>query len=560
MQGISLLNNLVDRGLLSEDQSIVLKTESKRQGGDIETVLLDSGFIDHALFDSIRAEEAGMQPFRFDNLLIDAVAIKLIDFDTAVRYGVFPIYYSEEAERLSVAVSAPHDILIQDALNSLLHGKCGIEYRFARASDIARAIECGYEQELSIDGIVRELADWRGSCEGDASLAASRRALGNRTPEESLHPIVRLVDAIIIDAFRKRASDIHFEPEPGYFRIRYRVDGLLHTSRSVHSLHWPATATRLKVLAGLNIAETRAAQDGAFSLSIGSSTIDVRTSVFPTLHGENVVLRVLDPDKARLELADIGFDASTCQHILHAVRQPQGITLLVGPTGCGKTTTLYALLNQLADDTVNVMTLEDPVEYQLPMIRQCAVNGSSKLDFASGIRSILRQDPDIILVGEIRDRETAELSIRAAMTGHHVLATLHTPSALGVYRRLVELGVEPQVVAESVTAVISQRLLRLLCKHCKTPVQQGDKQTGGFSAVGCAECAGSGYLGRTAIAETLVFTAALRSLLVKSESASMIEAELVNTGHQSLYAAGLALIGQGKTSIDELHRVIGEQT
>ena len=541
MQGSTLLNNLMQRGLLTEDQSLVVRTESCRNGADLESVLRDSGFIETTVFDSITADETGLVPVKLERLLADAAALELVDQSAALRYGVFPIYLDKELGILQVAVSSPHDVLVQDAINSLLHGRCAVEYRFASARDITYAIESHYQLELSIDGILHELSDHKPA---DGVL-----------PEDTQHPIVRLTNAIIIDAFRQRTSDIHFEPEPGFFRIRYRVDGVLRISRTIHRNHWAATATRLKVMAGLNIAETRDAQDGAFSLAIGASTIEIRISVFPTIHGENIVLRLLDPANARLALEQIGFSKKTRQDVETALSRPQGMTLLVGPTGCGKTTTLYALLNYLADESVNVMTLEDPVEYQLPLIRQCAVNSSSKLSFASGIRSILRQDPDIILVGEIRDAETAELSIRAAMTGHHVLATMHTTSVLGVYRRLIELGIEPAVVYESVSGIVSQRLLRLSCKQCE---HAENLAAGNTEVTVCRHCNGTGYVGRTAIAETLVLTNTVQGLLEQHGTGTVMLRELQALGHITLRDAAAELLQAGLTDNAEVERVVGQ--
>lgn len=542
MQGSTLLKELLSRGLITEDQSLVVKTESSRGHCDVESALLASGFVDGEILNTIKADGTGLKPVLLGNLLADAAALELINLATARRYRVFPVFLDQETEILDVAISSPHDVLVKDAINSYLHGRCEVRYCFAALSEIEKAIETHYELELSIEGIVQELSgQGRGS---------------DRLPEDSQHPIVRLANAVIMEAFRQRASDIHFEPESGFFRIRYRVDGVLRVSRTIHCSHWPATATRLKVMAGLNIAETRDAQDGAFNLAIGATAIDVRISVFPTLHGENIVLRLLDPATARLDLDEIGFSGQARHRVQQAVLRPQGMTLLVGPTGCGKTTTLYALLNHLADESVNVMTLEDPVEYQLPLVRQCAVNSSNKLTFASGIRSILRQDPDIILVGEIRDEETAELSIRAAMTGHHVLATMHTTSVLGVYRRLIELGIQPALVYESVSGIVSQRLLRLMCRHCRveSPVVCDDSA---LKSVECRFCQGSGYLGRTAIAETLISTPQVQALLEQHGTGATMLAELHKRGHIDLQQAAMELVTAGLTDQAELGRIFG---
>ncbi len=277
------------------------------------------------------------------------------------------------------------------------------------------------------------------------------------------------MDALLTDAVKRDASDIHFEPELSFLRIRYRVDGILRQIRALHKSYWAAMAVRLKVIAGMNIAETRAPQDGRITLNISGRQIDFRVAAQPTIHGENIVLRILDRQKSIVPLDNIGLDETQLDQLKLMIARPEGIILVTGPTGSGKTTTLYSMLNHINEEGVNIMTLEDPVEYPMAMIRQTSVAEAAKLDFANGIRSMMRQDPDVILVGEIRDGDTAEMAFRAAMTGHQVYSTLHTNSAIGSIPRLLDIGVLPDIMAGNIIGVVAQRLVRRLCVHCRRP-------------------------------------------------------------------------------------------
>jgi type II secretory ATPase GspE/PulE/Tfp pilus assembly ATPase PilB-like protein len=366
----------------------------------------------------------------------------------------------------------------------------------AGESEIARAIDQYYGHELSIDGILHEIEtgeiDYR-------SLAAS--------VDEYSQPVVRLIDALLTDAVKRDASDIHFEPEASFLRIRYRIDGLLRQIRALHKSYWPAMAVRIKVMSGMNIAETRAPQDGRISLNISgrrwtsasrrSRPSTARTSCCASSTAKGIVpLDKLGLDDAQLDLLKL------------MIARPEGIILVTGPTGSGKTTTLYSVLNHINSEGVNIMTLEDPVEYPMAMIRQTSVAEAAKLDFANGVRSMMRQDPDIILVGEIRDADTAEMAFRAAMTGHQVYSTLHTNSALGVIPRLLDIGVLPDIMAGNIIGVVAQRLVRKLCPHCRKPYRRRTPRDASCSAgrrrphriyraVGCEHCEYQGYRGRS---------------------------------------------------------------
>ncbi|PZR43751.1 MAG: secretion system protein E, partial [Stutzerimonas stutzeri] len=339
-----------------------------------------------------------------------------------------------------------------DKVRSQLNAELEIETLLAGESEIDRAIDQYYGYELSIDGILHEIEtgeiDWK-------SLQSSS--------DEYSQPVVRLIDAILADAVKRDASDVHFEPEANFLRIRYRIDGMLRQIRALHKSYWPAMAVRIKVMSGMNIAETRAPQDGRINLVLSGRQVDFRVAAQPTIHGENVVLRILDRQKGIVPLEGLGLAEDHLDLLKLMIARPEGIILVTGPTGSGKTTTLYSVLNHINSEGVNIMTLEDPVEYPMALVRQTSVAESAKLDFANGIRSMMRQDPDVILVGEIRDTDTAEMAFRAAMTGHQVYSTLHTNSAIGAIPRLLDIGILPDLMAGNIIGIVAQRLVRRLC-------------------------------------------------------------------------------------------------
>jgi type II secretory ATPase GspE/PulE/Tfp pilus assembly ATPase PilB-like protein len=379
--------------------------------------------------------------------------------------------------------------------------------------------------------------------------------------------VVRLVDALLNDAAKRNASDIHFEPEQGFLRIRYRIDGVLRQIRSLHKNYWAAMVVRLKVMSGMNIAETRAPQDGRISLLLSGHQVDFRVSSQPTTHGENMVLRILDRDKGIVPLEDLGLHADDLKILKLMLARPEGIILVTGPTGSGKTTTLYSILNYINTEGINIMTLEDPVEYPMAMIRQTSVNEVVKLDFASGIRSMMRQDPDVILVGEIRDQETAEMAFRAAMTGHQVYSTLHTNSSIGAVPRLMDLGVLPDIMAGNIIGVIAQRLMRRLCPHCKSPStpdtmtrkllgMDEDDTRPVFHAVGCARCDNIGYRGRVAIMELFKLDPEIDELIARRATGREIRSAAAAKGFRSLAEDAVSRVLLGQTSLEEISRVV----
>ena len=349
--------------------------------------------------------------------------------------------------------------------------------------------------------------------------------------------------------------------------VRYRIDGVLETVRSLHKTYMPGITVRLKVVSEMNIAETRAPQDGRLSLTLNGRPVDFRVSTQPTIYGENIVLRVLDREKSIVNLDRMNLSKETMHKLDIMLSRPEGILVVTGPTGSGKTTTLYSLLAQVNDETVNIMTLEDPVEYPLTLMRQTSVNEVARMDFANGIRSIMRQDPDIILVGEVRDKETAEMAFRAAMTGHQVFTTLHTNSALGAFPRLLDIGIQPDIMAGNIIGIIAQRLVRMLCSHCKeayAPSQDERRLLGPaadsvsflYRPVGCKSCGNKGYRGRTPIMELLVMDGDLDELVARRATAKELRAEAVLKGFRSLAEEGITRALDGITSLAEVARTV----
>ena len=458
---------------------------------------------------------------------------------------------------LTIATTEIFNVVAMDQLRAMLGPQIEIKTQLASEAQLGDYIDQFYGYELSVDGILKEIET------GEIDYESLQAAGG----DEYTQPMVRLVNALLVDAVKRSASDIHFEPEYAFLRIRYRIDGVLETVRSLHKTYMPGITVRVKVVSGMNIAETRSPQDGRLSLTLNGRPIDFRVSTQPTIYGENVVLRVLDREKSIISLDRMNLAKETLAKLNLMLARPEGILVVTGPTGSGKTTTLYSLLAQVNDETVNIMTLEDPVEYPLTLMRQTSVNEVARMDFADGIRSIMRQDPDIILVGEVRDKETAEMAFRAAMTGHQVFTTLHTNSALGAFPRLLDIGIQPDIMAGNIIGVIAQRLVRVLCTHCKeayAPAKEerqlfgplGPKISYLYRPVGCKNCDGKGYKGRTAIMELLVMDGDLDELVARRGTAKELRTAALAKGFRSLADEGLQRVIDGTTSLAEVGRAV----
>jgi general secretion pathway protein E/type IV pilus assembly protein PilB len=548
---------LRDRGMLSEDQLRIALIEQKRSGEQLGKTLVKLGFLSEATLREALSENLGQGDIDVARVIIDPAALSMVPKSFATRFSVLPVALDRARHVLTVAVGNPNNVVVLDQLNEMLRGEISVEARISSEAEVTQAIDKFYGHELSIDGILNEIET------GEVDYESLTSTDGGYT-----QPIVRLMDSLIGDAVSRRASDIHFEPEQGFVRIRYRVDGVLRQIRALHSKYWSAMLVRLKVMSGMNIAESRAPQDGRMSLHMQGRYIDFRVAAQPTTHGENVVLRILDKVQSLVALDALGLAPEQFEILQLMITRPDGILLVTGPTGSGKTTTLYSILSALNTEGVNIMTLEDPVEYPMPMIRQTSLADGLKIDFASGIRSMMRQDPDIILVGEIRDADTATMALRAAMTGHQVFSTLHTNSALGAVARLTDLGLNPEILASNMIGVIAQRLVRRLCRACKRAYQpnaaqrrllglpSGDTQPL-YEAVGCADCEHQGYHGRIALMEVLRFDADLDELVARRATLRELRVcAAAQAGARTLAQDAIRRVLDGTTTLSEIARTI----
>ena len=547
---------LVEQGVITRDQLRIALTEQKRSNIQIGKIIVSLGFVSEAVMRDVLGEVLGQESVELDSAVPDYEALKLIPKEMARKFTIIPVSFDSDKQLVTVATTDVNDLPTLDRLRAFLGSGVQMKPVLAGEIEIQNSIDQFYGYELSVDGILHEIET------GEIDYESLQVDI-----DEYSHPLVRLVDAMLSDAVKRGASDIHFEPEEGFLRIRYRIDGVLRQIRSLHRNYWSAIAVRVKVMAGMNIAETRAPQDGRISLTISGRPIDFRVASQITTHGENIVLRVLDRQKGIVGIRDLGFDESSLDTLRLMMARPEGIILITGPTGSGKTTTLYSMLSYLNSEGVNIMTLEDPVEYPMAMIRQTSVNEAVKLDFANGIRSIMRQDPDIILVGEIRDNDTAHMAFRAAMTGHQVYSTLHTNSAIGAIPRLLDIGVLPDTLAGNVIGVIAQRLLRLLCAECKEAYFTSDveksilnierkEETTVYRPKGCAHCDYQGYKGRFAILEVLRIDEDIDELIATRATTKEITKLAYDKGFRPLAVAGVNSILAGQTSIEEVSRVV----
>jgi general secretion pathway protein E/type IV pilus assembly protein PilB len=553
---VRLGDKLLQLGLITQDQLRIALMEQKSSGKPLGEALLVLGFTTEEAMRSALADNLGEKAISLKGIVANPEALALISKPLAKRHTLFPASLDKRTNELVIASANPNDIVAVDQITALLAGGPTIRWRLASSTEILNAIEQYYGHELSIDGILHELET------GTVDVAS----LSQDTQGYS-HPVVRLMDSLLADATLRNASDIHFEPEPQFLRIRYRIDGVLRQVRALHMRYWSAMVVRLKVMAGMNIAETRAPQDGRISLTISGRQVDFRSAVQPTIHGENFVLRILDRKRGIVPLNGLGLSEEQFNTMQLMLSRPEGIMLVTGPTGSGKTTTLYSILGHLNEEGVNIMTLEDPVEYPLPMIRQSSLSESVKMTFAEGIRSMMRQDPDIILVGEIRDTETAEMSFRAAMTGHQVFSTLHTNSAIRSIPRLIDLGIKPDVLSGNVIGIVAQRLVRTLCKACKTvhdpsPIEfhlLGIKPGTPHrlcKPVGCPQCEHTGYKGRMSILELLKFDAGLDELITQRSSIKVLTDYARSKGFITMAEDGLRRVREGLTTVEEIGRVV----
>ena len=545
---------------LSATQLEACLAEQGENGRLIGEILVEKGFVTERELMEALAHQLNL-PFldHIDLGSIEPGVLSQLSVPFLLRHKIVPA--RQENGRLLVATCDPMNFTPVDALSTML----GIRSEPALAQErvIQSAIESLYErEEHSAQAMMDDL-----DVEGDVNGIT----LGEELDLSHEAPIIRLVDRMIYQAVRDRASDIHWETFENDMRIRLRVDGILHDVLRLDKSHHMAVISRLKVMAGIDIAERRLPQDGRIMRKVGNREIDIRVSSVPTVHGERIVLRLLDRSSLLRELEDVGFTPENYESFSRLIQMAHGIILVTGPTGSGKTTTLYSAIQKLRSTETNIMTIEDPVEYQLEGVAQMQVGEKVGFTFANGLRSILRQDPDIILVGEIRDRETAEVAVHASLTGHLVFSTLHTNDAVGAITRLIEMGVEPFLISSSLRGVLAQRLVRRVCSHCAEPAsmdadllkevgiakQENSSVSGQLQrGKGCPLCYHTGYLGRTGICELLVIDDDIRDLINTSSDASTLRAAAMKNGMMPLVEAGGQQVAAGVTTPEEVLRII----
>jgi type IV pilus assembly protein PilB len=552
---------LVDLGILQPEQVNAALAEQLVSQLRIGEILLAKGWVTKAQLMEALGLRLGVKYLDLAVTRVDPGTADLISEKDARRYAAVPVSFVDE-HTLLVAMADPSNIVAIDDLR-ILTG-FDIEPAIASAEDINTVLS-----NLRRDEGIAEDMDTRA---GPAEEEASASELRDIREQVDAAPVVKLVNGIIARAVDESASDIHFEPQAKDLLIRFRHDGVLHEIMTIPKRLQAGVLSRLKIMADLDIAERRVPQDGRIGLVVGGRPIDMRVASLPTVYGEKIVIRLLDRSNVMLRLEDLGFSEQALSRFTRSFLKPYGAVLVTGPTGSGKSTTLYATLNILNTTEKNIITVEDPVEYRLGGINQVQINPKAGLTFASGLRSILRCDPDIIMIGEIRDRETAQIAVESALTGHLVLSTLHTNNAPGALSRLTEMGVEPFLTASAVDCVIAQRLVRKLCSYCKESypttremlerldfpekVVEGWKDIELQRAVGCPRCNNTGYKGRMGIYEIMPVTEAIERLIVERKSADEIMRVAAAEGMVSLRQDGLERVLQGMTSIEEISRVI----
>ena len=545
---------LLQRGLITQPQLEHARRRQTVEGGSLARILIEEGAISEAGLVQELARQLGIEFVDLADFQVDPTAASRINESLARRYTALPIAW--DGAVLVVAVADPANVLAVDDIRSAARAPVKV------VVSTQDAIEAAIDRYLRADADVEEFSAMAAEDDFDDDLAALNEVVDDA-------PIVKLANLLIKQAIQDRASDIHIEPGERDVRVRYRIDGVLHEVMRPPKGVQAGLISRLKIMADLNIAEKRVPQDGRISASFGGKPADLRVATLPTVYGEKVVMRVLDKSTALLGLSDLGFLPHSLERFTSIMGLPYGTILVTGPTGSGKSTTLYATLNQINDVSKNVITVEDPVEYRLPGINQVQVNPKAGLTFASALRSILRSDPDIVLVGEIRDRETATIAMEAALTGHLVLSTLHTNDASSTPSRLIEMGLEPFLISSAISCVVAQRLVRKLCERCKEPYApasadlavlerdgKAELEDVIYKPVGCPQCGKTGYRGRFGIHEILLVTEEMRGLVADHARADDILKCAVASGMLTLREAGVANVARGYTSVEELLRVV----
>jgi len=565
LRGRTLGRILIKMGVLDRDKvHECLKIQGQRGGKvQIGQIFLELGLVDEGQLQMALAAQRGMEYMSLDGIDIPSDVVEKVPAQMAKTYHIVPIEYNQQLNELIVALDNPENFRATDDLSTLMGFKVTAKITDSDALEKALAKYYETKQDENINELIDEIQSDTFLAEFDGRNQSID--LDELKELSESNPVKKLLNLVLLQAIRDKASDIHFEPFEDEYKMRYRIDGVLYEMVPPPKYIAAALSSRIKVMADLDIAERRLPQDGRISLTVQSNPIDLRVSVLPTMFGESVVLRVLDRSQASFDLAVLGLRPEDLALVDMLIHKPNGIIIVTGPTGCGKTTTLYSALNKLNDIETKIITTEDPVEYDVDGLVQVQMKPDIGLTFARCLRSILRQDPDIILVGEIRDLETAQIAAQASLTGHVVFTTLHTNDAPSSVARLLDMGIEPFLITATVEGIVAQRLVRKICTNCKTQFEPSETQLMELQLTpddvkgkkfhygrGCSKCNGTGYRGRIGIFEIMVFTDEIRDLIMNQASTNVLRSAALKNGMRLLRENGMAAIYDGITTIDEI--------
>ncbi|MBI3317163.1 MAG: Flp pilus assembly complex ATPase component TadA [Candidatus Omnitrophica bacterium] len=563
----SLAHELAEERKIDAKELKVLQAQARSEKKSIFQLLVEKELIKEEEVSEFLSDKLQMPLLNLNSLRIPKEILTLVPKKLTEKYQILPL--AKIGKLITLATSTPFDILMRDDLKEIT--KCDVVFVLASPKTLATLVENYYGDAGNLEKMLEGMDDEGLEIvkEKDDFSDALNQKQGEGAEDA---PVVRMVNLILDEAIRSRASDIHFEPYERNFRVRYRIDGSLKEAFSHSRDMYPSLCARVKIMSTLNITEKRIPQDGRFRVKVRDREIDFRVSILPIYYGEKIVLRVLDKGGLKSGLDKLGFSEKPTSVFAEAIKNPYGMILVTGPTGSGKSTTLYTILNTLNTIDRNIMTVEDPVEYQVEGITQTQVNAEVGLTFASGLRSLLRQSPDIVLVGEIRDGETADIGVKAALTGHLVFSTLHTNSAAGAMTRLIDMGVEPFLIASSVICVAAQRLMRKICQYCKEPYPVPEdvlrrcglkpedlKDVQSFRGKGCAKCNQSGYYGRMGTIEVLKMDPEIRDLVLQKKSSDVLHEVAVKKGMETLFQNAFGIFKNGLTTLEEVLRVSSQE-
>jgi len=558
---------LIKMGVLSRDKVHECLKEQQKRGGEVKLgeILLEKEWVSEDELRMALAAQRGMEYTSIEGMDIPADVIEKVPAQMANGYHVVPIAFDAGSKELTVALDSPENFRATDDLSTLMGFK--VKAKITDVDALEAALAQYYTETEDSDESINDLID---EIQGDSFLAEFEGRDASIDLDElkdlsESNPVKKLLNLVLLQAIRDKASDIHFEPFENEYKMRYRIDGVLYEMVPPPKYIAAALSSRIKVMADLDIAERRLPQDGRISLTVGGNPVDLRVSVLPTMFGESVVLRILDRSQVSFDVEKLGFRSHDLETYMSLIKRPNGIVIVTGPTGCGKTTTLYSALHMLNDIETKIITTEDPVEYDLDGVMQVGIRSEIGLTFAACLRSILRQDPDIVLVGEVRDLETAQIAAQASLTGHLVFTTLHTNDAPGSVARLLDLGVEPFLITATIEGVVAQRLVRKICNKCKTEYEPTEEQlfelrlspeelkTKKFwYGRGCNRCNNTGYKGRIGLYEIMIFNEEIRAMVMDRASTNLLREAAVKNGMVTLRQNGLTTIFDGTTTVDEV--------